>query len=62
MVAITVSAFVPATISMLVPFLPLASLLVRIVQSSLLDKEVLSIENRLPIFLEKICHSFACGF
>jgi hypothetical protein len=44
----------------MVPFLPLAALLVKMVYSSPLDKEVSSIDKRLPMFLAKMSHCFAC--
>ncbi|WP_222617428.1 hypothetical protein, partial [Flavobacterium muglaense] len=54
MIAITVSAVVSITIATIAPFFPLAALLVIIVKSSPLDREVSSIDKGLPMFSGKI--------
>jgi hypothetical protein len=42
------------------PFFRFAALLVKMVKRSPLDNEVSSIDKRLPIFLGKRSHCFAC--
>jgi len=60
--AIMGSTLVPEKIATILPFLPLAFLLVIMVYSSPLERAVSSIESFELIFWGKMSHSLECGF